>query len=120
MRLPVIIIALLLSALQLSPQTALDPFSFKKLLKNQKGTLIDVRTFGKYTFERIGAVNINVDDSLFPARVKKLDKQTSLFICCGVGKRSQRAAAIMRMYRFKKVYELEKVWRSVSPKDCLR
>jgi rhodanese-related sulfurtransferase len=82
---------------------------FQQQLKKEKGILVDVRTPGEFNTERIkGAINIDVNDSAFVSTISKLDKNKPYFLYCGIGKRSARAAAIMREHGFKMVYDLEK------------
>lgn len=86
----------------------LSPKKFKKKLSNEKVILIDVRSPEEFNNERIeGAININVNDSLFKHEIGELDKTKTYFLYCGIGKRSAKALQVMKQEGFKRVFDLE-------------
>ena len=101
-------LAAMLSQCNLMSQT-LSPVEFRKGSANPGAVIIDVRSNSEFAESHIaGAVNYNVEDSLFTAQVGSLDRSGRYYLYCGIGKRSARAAGIMRRLGFGKVYELEK------------
>jgi rhodanese-related sulfurtransferase len=110
------ITVVLLALCNVSKAQVLSPAAFEKKLAQEKGILIDVRSAEEYQNERIkGAKNIDVTLTSFKSRIDSLDKTRAYFVYCGIGKRSAKAATIMRESGFKKVYDLEKglgEWKS--------
>lgn len=104
-----IIISFLSLVTCFSNAQTLSAKKFQHQLENERGILIDVRTQEEYQKERLkNAININVNDAAFVSNINKLDKQKSYFLYCGIGKRSAKAAAIMKENGFLHVYDLEK------------
>jgi rhodanese-related sulfurtransferase len=87
----------------ISPQEVYDAVSNSKNLQ-----LIDVRTqkeFGEDHLET--AQNICVTDDDFKEKVAKLDKEEPVYLYCRSGKRSAKAAQIMKEMGFKEIYDME-------------
>lgn len=79
---------------------------FKELIKNGKGTIVDVRTPGEYGQGNIeNSKNINVAGN-FAEEIQKLDKNKPVYVYCRSGARSTRAMGIMREMGFKEIYNL--------------
>jgi phage shock protein E len=109
------LIASIMTFQVVSAQT-LSPEDFRKTMKKENGVLIDVRTPEEFQAERIrGAINIDVMAATFTSQIESLDKTRAYFLYCGIGKRSAKAAGIMKEAGFTKVYDLEKglgEWKS--------
>ena len=83
----------------------LEPNDFKIKMNQPSVTVLDVRTPEEY---KAGHLNkaINVNDKGFDAESGQLDKATPVLVYCLAGKRSQRAAELLRQKGYK-VYELK-------------
>ena len=69
---------------------------FAKFIANEQVQLIDSRTPEEFNSGHIpGAVNINIDDENFRAKVNELDKSRPIAVYCRGGRRSKEAADIM-------------------------
>jgi len=80
---------------------------FEKLMKEQKLTVLDVRTPDEFEEGHIkGAKNINYYADDFKQQLARLDKSKPYLIHCRSGGRSARAAKIMIGMGFKLVYDL--------------
>ncbi|MEM0518202.1 MULTISPECIES: rhodanese-like domain-containing protein [Aequorivita] len=87
----------------ISPQEVYDAVSNSKNLQ-----LIDVRTKEEYGEDHLEtAQNICVTDDDFKEKVAKLDKDEPVYLYCRSGKRSARAAQIMKEMGFKEIYDME-------------
>lgn len=81
---------------------------FKKLLEDNNGILIDVRSSEEFAEERIeGAANIDVQCDDFRERLHNLSRNIPYFVYCNSGKRSLEAMKIMNSEGFIKVYNLK-------------
>ena len=70
--------------------------------------LVDVRTAEEYSVSHLkNAQNICVTDDDFEQQVGSLDKTKPVYVYCRSGKRSARAAKILKEMGFTKVYDLE-------------
>lgn len=89
-------------------QTQLDPDAFEKLVNTDENVqLVDVRTPQEVAGGYIAkAVNLNISDPDFKARLAKLDKNKPVAVYCAVGGRSGRAASMLTEMGFTKVYNL--------------
>ena len=87
--------------------SSLTPEEFNSKLKNStNATLIDVRTEDELKDGIIaGAENIVYDDS-FADKLSSLPKDAPIFLYCAKGKRSEKAAEIMKQKGFKEIYQL--------------
>jgi rhodanese-related sulfurtransferase len=90
-------------------QTKLSPNDFEKLIKNDKTVqLVDVRTPQEVANGHIeNAININIADADFQAKMTRLDKTKPIAVYCGVGGRSGKAAGILTTLGFTKIYDLQ-------------
>lgn len=87
----------------ISPKEVYDAVSESKNLQ-----LIDVRTQDEYGEDHLEtAQNICVTDDDFKEKVAKLDKAEPVYLYCRSGKRSARAAQIMKEMGFKEIYDME-------------
>lgn len=85
-----------------------NSIEFKASYYKHKGVLIDVRTSYEYGDGHIeNARNIDVSLPNFESEIEKLDKDQAVFLYCGVGIRSAKAAGILRKKGFKYVYDLD-------------
>ncbi len=94
-----------------SPQEiqVLEPFAFHQALDHSENIqLIDVRTSEEFSAGHLkNAVNIDVLESNFTSEVEKLNLQKPVYLYCRSGKRSAKAAAILKEVGFKQIYDLE-------------
>lgn len=75
---------------------SVDADSFAKFIADEQVQLIDSRTPEEFNAGHIpGAVNINIDDDNFRAKVNELDKSRPIAVYCRGGRRSKEAADIM-------------------------
>ena len=75
---------------------SVDADSFAKFIGNEQVQLIDSRTPEEFNSGHIpGAININIDDENFRAKVNELDKSRPIAVYCRGGHRSKEAADIM-------------------------
>lgn len=85
-----------------------NSIEFKAQYYKHRGQLIDVRTPYEFADGHIeNARNIDVSVASFESEIDKLDKEQAVFIYCGIGIRSAKAAAILRKKGFKYVYDLD-------------
>ncbi|QQX77107.1 MULTISPECIES: rhodanese-like domain-containing protein [Aequorivita] len=81
---------------------------YKAVNDNQNLQLVDVRTQEEYGEDHLKtAQNICVTDDDFKEKVAKLDKNEPVYLYCRSGKRSARAAQIMKDMGFKEIYDME-------------
>lgn len=82
---------------------------YKKEMQDDNVLIVDVRTPQEYGSGHIeGAINVNVLDSNFPTEVKaKVDAGKQVMIYCRSGKRSARAANIMKDLGYPVIYDLK-------------
>lgn len=74
---------------------------------NPNFVIIDVCTPEEYSEEHLkDAVNLNFYSSDFIDNLKKLDKNKTYLVYCGIEKRSQKSVDIMKELGFKRVYNL--------------
>lgn len=87
----------------------ISPQEVQEAVSN-KGThqLIDVRTVEEFREGHLkNAQNICVTDDDFIANIEKLDKEKPVYLYCRSGKRSARAAAILKDLGFKEIYDMD-------------
>jgi rhodanese-related sulfurtransferase len=89
-------------------ETSLPPEEFNSKFKNTPNAiLLDVRTASEVKEGALPkAQNIVYDDS-FSNKLGSLSKETPVFIYCAAGKRSAKAAEILKERGFKVVYQLK-------------
>lgn len=81
---------------------------FAKLVKANKGIVLDVRTPGEWEEGTIAdATKINYYDSDFAQQIEKLNKDEPVLVYCKKGGRSAGAAEILKEKGFTKVFNLE-------------
>lgn len=70
----------------------MNSMEIENLIKENKGTIIDVRTRGEFSGGHVaGSVNIPLDE--IPVRMDELDTMNApLILCCASGMRSSQAA----------------------------
>ena len=92
---------------QKSSYVKLNPADFKAQLTKDNGFLMDVRTPEEYMNESIrGAKLCNLNDENFGAILEMLDKTRPVYVYCGDGARSAKAADLMTKQGFTKVVVL--------------
>jgi len=85
----------------------IEATQFKELISTQNGTILDVRTPEEVVKGHLkNAKTINIYDKDFEEQVNSLQKDKTVFVYCGSGKRSANAAKILKKSGFKKVYNL--------------
>lgn len=96
----------------------LSPKDFKAKIEADTVILIDVRTPEEYMEGFIaGAGTIDVNSSLFEAKIQKLDKDEAVYVYCAAGVRSTKAAKILEKNGFKEIYNLDggvRSWTAAS------
>ncbi len=85
-----------------------DVEGFKKLMQQKDVVVLDVRTPQEVAQGVIpGAVNINLYDPDFEAKLDQLDKDKTYLVYCRSGHRSSIAAGKMLKKGFGKIYNLQ-------------
>lgn len=70
--------------------------------------LVDVRTIEEFQEGHLkNSQNICVTDDDFEENIVKLDKNQPIYLYCRSGKRSARAAKILKELGFKEIYDME-------------
>ena len=88
-------------------QVVLSPTEFQsKLKETPDAILLDVRRPEEIAVERLENSQSIVFDDSFETKLEDLE-QKPLFVYCASGKRSAKAASILRGKGYKNVYELE-------------
>ncbi len=81
---------------------------FHDAVAGKEVQLVDVRTPEEFAEGHLsGAKNINVLEPEFITEVEKLDLDKPIYVYCRSGKRSAKAALILRDVGFKKIYDME-------------
>ncbi len=81
-----------------------DPATFRELVNEKKGVVLDVRTPGEYAEGHLpGAMDIDFLSDDFSEKVEKLDRDTTYLVYCRSGHRSHQAAKRMEEMGFKVV-----------------
>jgi phage shock protein E len=70
--------------------------SVENLIKNNEGTIVDVRTPGEFMGGRVaGAINIPLNE--VPSRIEEIKSlKMPLILCCASGNRSGQATAFLK------------------------
>lgn len=94
--------------------TILDKPSFKMAISTQKVQLVDVRTPAEFNGGHIkNAKNIDFFDQIdFTKQFNKLNKEEPIYIYCGSGNRSQKAALKLDSLGFTKIFDLKDGYRT--------
>ena len=102
---------LVLSSLLLqSCATAQDikPASLDSVMAQTTIQLVDVRTPEEFEEGHLkGALLIDVSEDDFAESIESLDKEKPVYVYCRSGKRSSKAAGIMKEKGFKQVFNLD-------------
>lgn len=87
---------------------------FKRIIAEGNAKLIDARTPNEFNAGHIeGATMIDVRSASFSEKTKQLDKSVPVMVYCKSGKRSMKAANILKSQGFSKIYNLRggyKAW----------
>lgn len=90
------------------------PDEVEKLMRDGKVIVLDVRTPEEFGDGHVpGAVNLNVHDVEFAAKVAALEKGKPVVVHCAAGNRSARALPVLREQKFPAVYHMNggyKAW----------
>ena len=101
------VLSALLACSTETEQVVLSPTEFQSKLKDTPDAiLLDVRRLEEIAIERLENSQSIVFDDSFETKLDDLE-QKPLFVYCASGKRSAKAAAILRSKGYKNVYELE-------------
>ena len=85
----------------------IDVATFKSYVDKEKGLVLDVRTADEVKEGYIkGAKNVDYFSDEFEAEIKKLPLDKPVYVYCRSGNRSGQAAADMKKWGFKEVYNL--------------
>jgi len=85
-----------------------DVKEFNRLIQEQPGLVLDVRTQGEVSKGAIAnSVNLDFFNDNFESEVDKLDKAKPVYVYCASGGRSSEAMDLMHRKGFNKVYNLE-------------
>lgn len=82
--------------------------TFKDIITENKDVVIlDVRTAGEFSSGKIpNAINLDVNQADFAAKLEKLDKTKTYLVYCRSGMRSAKAGDIMCQLEFGKIHNL--------------
>ncbi|HIA11345.1 MAG TPA: rhodanese-like domain-containing protein [Flavobacteriales bacterium] len=84
-----------------------DVATFRSYVDKEKGLVLDVRTADEVKEGYIkGAKNVDYFSDEFEAEIKKLPLDKPVYVYCRSGNRSGQAAADMKKWGFKEVYNL--------------
>jgi thioredoxin 1 len=100
----VLFMALVLFACSCAGQSAntLSQKDFQNKMKQPSTTLLDVRTREEFKAGHLDkSMNIDINDPTFGSQCAKLDKGKPILVYCLGGKRSNRAADMLRNKGFK-------------------
>ncbi|OIP83755.1 MAG: hypothetical protein AUK44_04345 [Porphyromonadaceae bacterium CG2_30_38_12] len=104
------VIIMLISVLSVSAQQIIQKRSTELsqiLAKNKKIVILDVRTPHEFAAGHLkGAVNIDIYQDNFYARIDKLDKKATYMVYCRTSNRSGAAVGYMRQNGFKILYQM--------------
>ncbi|SRR5258706_1298385 len=103
-----LVLLLLVACTEKKTETSLSPEDFSSKYKSTPNAiLLDVRTEAEVNEGAIsGSRNIVFDDS-FADKLKELPTDAPIFVYCAAGRRSAKAAEIMKEKGFKEVYQLK-------------
>lgn len=108
---------LLIACTEKKTETVLSPQEFDAKYKSTANAiLLDVRTVEEVANGKIASAKNIVWDDTFATKLDTLAHQP-LFVYCGSGIRSAKAAKILREKGYKEVYELEggiKAWKAAG------
>jgi len=85
-----------------------DVLTFEQKMKEEGVQLIDVRTPSEYADGHlVNAINININDSDFKAKMEALDKTKPILVYCKSGGRSGRACSQLKEMGFTDITDLD-------------
>ena len=104
----ILLFLLLVACSEKKTETSLSPVDFNTKYKNTPSAiLLDVRSESEVKEGALpNAQNIVYDDS-FGDKIGGLPKELPVFVYCAAGKRSAKAAEILKEKGFKEVYQLK-------------
>lgn len=80
---------------------------FHDVTAGKEVQLVDVRTPAEFEEGHLeNALNINVSETNFITEVEKLDLDKPIYLYCRSGKRSAKAASILKDIGFKEIYDM--------------
>jgi phage shock protein E len=87
----------------------LTPLEFQDAMANKSGVqLIDVRTPQEFEEGHLeNALNINIAETNFITEVEKLNLDEPIYLYCRSGKRSAKAALVLKDVGFNEIYDME-------------
>lgn len=92
---------------QASAFTNIEPATFKQLISDKAGVVLDVRTPAEVAKGKLPkATHIDFYKDDFDTQVAKIDKTKPIYVYCAVGGRSGKAMQKMKAAGFKEVYNL--------------
>ncbi len=99
-----------------------DVAVFEKIVDEKDIQLIDVRRTAEYEKGSIGnAMHMNVlQEKDFLSQIETLDKNEPVYLFCHSGKRSKKAAKILKEKGFKEIFDFSpgyKGWSAVKSKN---
>ncbi|MDX1641125.1 MAG: rhodanese-like domain-containing protein [Balneolaceae bacterium] len=86
----------------------ISPEEFKQKIEKDRGVIIDVRTHGEYSEGHLKETDRQHDymNGEFQQQLSSLDRDKTYYLYCRSGNRSGKAARIMKMQGFEKVYNV--------------
>ncbi|NHN24611.1 rhodanese-like domain-containing protein [Flavobacterium jejuense] len=88
--------------------TLVDVPTFEQKMEEQEVQLIDVRTPDEFASGHLAnAVNININDTDFKAKMEALDKTKPVLVYCKSGGRSGRACGQLKEMGFTSITDLD-------------
>ncbi len=113
-----LVLLLLVACSEQKTETSLSPQDFNsKYRSTVNAVLLDVRTEAEVKEGTIAGSQNIVYDNAFADKLEKLSAETPVFVYCAAGKRSAKAAEIMKAKGFKEVYQLKgglNAWREAK------
>lgn len=86
----------------------LTPTEFHDATANKAVQLVDVRTPEEFAEGHLeNALNINISETDFITEVEKLNLDEPIYLYCRSGKRSAKAALILKDVGFKEIYDMQ-------------
>jgi rhodanese-related sulfurtransferase len=87
----------------------LSPQEFRESMAGAENVqLVDVRTPEEFAEGHLeGALNINIGDTNFITEAEKLNLDKPIYIYCRSGKRSAKAALVLKDVGFKEIYDMD-------------
>lgn len=103
-----ILVTILVGYFSRNKRFDIDESKFEELMKEPDSVILDVRTAGEYSKERIqGAVLLDINSPGFKDQIKRFQKDKTYLVYCRSGNRSAKACEIMSELGFEKCYNLK-------------